>query len=54
MADVDQDHDGEEDEGGEGPNQHVQLLLHTQLEGGLTIKRLNKCDKLSSEFTMIK
>ena len=39
MADVDEDHDGEEDEGGEGPNQDVQLLLHTQPDGCLTIKR---------------
>ena len=39
MADVDENHDGEEDEGGEGTNQDVQLLLHTQPDGGLRIKR---------------
>ena len=38
MADVDENHDGEEDEGWERPNQDIQLLLHTQPDGGLDQK----------------
>ena len=52
MADVDEDHDGEEDEGGERPNQDVQLLLHTQPDGGLIYNQKIKTNSRGSVLSL--